>query len=298
METLLFFNVPRGPRLAYAEFGDPAGFPVIVAHGWPGSRLQLRFADEKARARGLRLIGIDRPGIGRSDPQPGRQFTDFPPLVAALADHLGLGQFAVIGESGGGPYTVAMAATLPERITRAAVICGAPPLADFDDWSELFWVFRFLLHVRKYARWAEVGLIWAGKLFLAALPGSWPLRVTLWSVPKADRRVIGREPEATYITETNREAYRRPRGVVEDGNLYLEPWGIDYAAIRVPMAFWHGALDRTLPIGMTRWLAEQIPGAEFHARPDDGHYSIPIHAIDEVLDWVAAGKPDNPTASG
>lgn len=63
-----------GRRLAYAEWGDPDGFPVFYFHGTPGSRLVGAFADEAAQARGFRLISVDRPGYGRSTFQPDRTF--------------------------------------------------------------------------------------------------------------------------------------------------------------------------------------------------------------------------------
>jgi len=92
------------------------------------------------------------------------------------------------------------------------------------------------------------------------------------------------------IVETNREAYRHPRGVVADGSLFLEPWGFDYRSIRVPVAFWHGELDGTLPINMTRWLAEQIPGARFHGVPGEGHYSLPLNYMPDFLDWLKGAE--------
>jgi len=97
-------RLPDGRSLGYAVCGDPEGRPIFQFHGWPGSRLQARFLDEEATKAGIRVIGLDRPGIGLSDFQPGRQILDWPNDVVALADAMKIDRFAVLGISGGGPY--------------------------------------------------------------------------------------------------------------------------------------------------------------------------------------------------
>jgi pimeloyl-ACP methyl ester carboxylesterase len=93
-----------GRRLGYAEWGDPGGRPLFFFHGWPGSRIEGYLGDEAARARGVRLIAIDRPGMGLSDFQQHRTLVDWPDDVVQVAAALGLNRFAVLGISGGGPY--------------------------------------------------------------------------------------------------------------------------------------------------------------------------------------------------
>src|SRR6266496_2748375 len=84
-----------GRSLAYAEWGDPAGRPVLHFHGIPGSRFE-RHADDGLYARlGLRYITIDRPGYGRSDPKPGRTFLDWAADVEQLADALEIDRFHI-----------------------------------------------------------------------------------------------------------------------------------------------------------------------------------------------------------
>jgi pimeloyl-ACP methyl ester carboxylesterase len=73
-------------------------------------------------AAGVRRITVDRPGVGFSDPQPGRALTDWPNEVRVLADHLGLERLAVLGTSGGGPYAAAWCYALPDRIARASLV--------------------------------------------------------------------------------------------------------------------------------------------------------------------------------
>ena len=118
-----------GKFLAWNEYGDPLGKPVFYFHGWPNSRLQARLAHHLARERGLRLIADwDRPGMGKSTFVAGRKLGAWPPLMTAFADHLGLEKFGQIGVSGGGPYVLACASAIAERLTGSAVLAGMVPL--------------------------------------------------------------------------------------------------------------------------------------------------------------------------
>jgi alpha-beta hydrolase superfamily lysophospholipase len=92
-----------GRKLSYLEVGPADGTPLIHCHGDPSSRLEVLFLAEEAIVQGVRVIGFDRPGLGRSDPKPGFGLLDWPDDVMEAADRLGIGRFAVSGFSGGGP---------------------------------------------------------------------------------------------------------------------------------------------------------------------------------------------------
>src|SRR5262245_54218318 len=118
-------TLPSGRLLAYCEYGDPAGAPVLYFHGSPSSRLEpLLIGDDTWRRLGLRVIAADRPGMGQSPFQDGRRLLDWPANATVLADTLGLERFAVLGFSGGGPYVFACAAQIPQRLTAAVVVSG------------------------------------------------------------------------------------------------------------------------------------------------------------------------------
>jgi pimeloyl-ACP methyl ester carboxylesterase len=93
-------------------------------HGAPSSRLDLTLFEDAFAARDVRVVSADRPGYGGSSPQPGRRREDWPADVAALADHLGIERFAVLGLSSGGPYAVVCAALLPDRVVAAGLVRG------------------------------------------------------------------------------------------------------------------------------------------------------------------------------
>src|SRR2546421_4137372 len=118
-----------GRTLAYAEAGDPAGAPVLYFHGLPGSRsdFNLPLFQEALAESGVRVIGVDRPGFGASDFQPGRRYEDWAADVAAVADELAVDRFGVLGYSSGGPYVVACANALRDRLTFAGIVSGVAP---------------------------------------------------------------------------------------------------------------------------------------------------------------------------
>jgi pimeloyl-ACP methyl ester carboxylesterase len=119
--------LPDGRRVVIASHGDPRGWPLFLFHGIPVSRLGHEFTDAPAKERGVRVLYPDRPGIGLSDPRPGRTIYSYADDVAAMADALGLERFAVAGLSGGGPYALACGAKLPERVTAVGVMAGVGP---------------------------------------------------------------------------------------------------------------------------------------------------------------------------
>jgi pimeloyl-ACP methyl ester carboxylesterase len=121
-----------GRALGYAQYGDPGGPPIFFFHGSPGSRIQRHPDASIARELGARIITMDRPGYGLSDFQPARTLLDWPADVAQLADALGIDHFAAIGLSGGGPYLLACAYAMPDRLCSAIVVSGMGPLDEPD----------------------------------------------------------------------------------------------------------------------------------------------------------------------
>src|SRR5687768_16775195 len=101
-----FWEYQPGIRIAWNEYGDPSGDTLFYYHGWPSSRLQARAIHHLALDRGIRVIALDRPGMGKSTRIPGRKLEDWAPLIEAFADAHGIGRFAQLGVSGGGPYVL------------------------------------------------------------------------------------------------------------------------------------------------------------------------------------------------
>ena len=115
-------------QIGFAEFGDPQGRAVFWLHGTPGARRQIPMeARVYAEQRQIRLIGVDRPGIGSSTPHVYENVLDWTHDLVLLADVLGIDEMRLIGLSGGGPYVLAAGAALPDRVLGVEVIGGVAP---------------------------------------------------------------------------------------------------------------------------------------------------------------------------
>src|SRR5438552_1035669 len=153
-----------GADVALIEYGDPAGVPVLFCHGWPSSSTMAVLTDQAAREVGARIISPDRPGICGSGFQKNRKLLDWPPIVKAIVDHLGIGEFRMLAISGGAPYAYASAWAMPERVRSIAVVSGAVPIVDLVDRQGLLRLYRWMLAL--YQRSPRL----LRKLFLLARP--------------------------------------------------------------------------------------------------------------------------------
>lgn len=120
--------LPDGRTLGYAQYGLLTGPAIFYLHGLPGSRLEGALFDAPAITPRARIISVDRPGYGLSSPQPDRTILDHAKDIDDLSKHLKLDSYAVLCISGGGPYGLACAATLPaDRLKAVLIICGLGP---------------------------------------------------------------------------------------------------------------------------------------------------------------------------
>jgi pimeloyl-ACP methyl ester carboxylesterase len=289
-------RLPDGRRLGYAAFGDPQGAPILHFHGAVSSRWEGLWFDAAARSVGARLVCVDRPGIGDSDPGPGRRILDWPADVSALADHLGFARFGVLGVSGGGPFALACGALAGARIGRVALVAGAAPIHDPAVFALLARPQRLLFAALPVAPGLGRFLLGALGLLPPSLAG---LRVAaictaIGGLAPADRAAI-RDPAIRALADAcppharSATFARGSRGVVSDGVLCLRPWGFDVASVQVPVDLWYGEDDRIIPPGMGRWLAARLPRAAARYLPGEGHLSLVLrHAPDVLAPLVAA----------
>jgi pimeloyl-ACP methyl ester carboxylesterase len=278
-----------GQVLGYAEYGDPHGAPLVFLHGFPGSRLAAAVLDETARARGVRVLAPERPGLGHSSPHPGRTLLDHAHDVRCLADQFGIDRFTILGESGGGPYALACAVELADRVDRVAVVCGLGPVAGPGATAGLALKERF-----AYAVAARAPLL-AGRALvpIAAWARRRPrqfLHVAEWQLGSADRLAL-RGPVGDVVAADFAEAFRQGgRGVAQDLALLFGPWPFDVGAIRIPVVFFHGQEDRTVSVDVTHELAKHVPGARVHIRPRHGHFSLLAREAHTVLTELVPGS--------
>ncbi len=279
-----------GRTLSFAEWGDPAGFPVFTLHGTPGSRFSRHYDESKYAEAGARVITYDRPGYGESDRHSGRRVVDCVDDVAALADALGIERFAVIGGSGGGPHALAVAARLPERVSRATCAVGIMPYETVDfDWFEGM----DPLNVRETG-WALQG----EEVLVAELEreaaemlervADNPAKVIgdEWELSEADRAELARPERHDVIRQSTSEAVRNGVwGWVDDDLCFVSPWGFDIAEIRIPTRVIYGTTDVLVPPRHGEWLARNVPGAEVVVEEAQGHIPDP-DLVTERYSWL------------
>ena len=270
-----------GRLLGYGDFGDPAGTPVMLFHGFPGSRITAAIGHEAAARAGVRLIAPDRPGMGLSTFQPGRRIADWPSDVAELADALALGRFAAGGISGGGPYAAVCALRLADRLTAAAIISGIAPFDSPEAASGMNRLNRALFTLARRAPWLARAPMLLAQLALRA-----PERAidrSIAAMPEADRAIMRRpEVRATFVSDFV-EAFRAGvRGPAWELVLYARPWGFRLQDIAMQVDLWQGEADKNVPVAMGRYQAAAIANCRARFFPGEGHLLVIDH-MDEIF---------------
>lgn len=275
-------ELSNGRRLGYAEYGDPKGRPLVFCHGMPGSRLQGRCFDPAAKDLGFRVIAPDRPGMGLSDLDPARKLTDWPDVVAELADQLGIERFAVVGASGGGPYALACGWKIPTRLNGVAIVSSIGPLDIPGAREGLSRPTAMVTSLTKWAPWTvRLGMALIGKAVSRSSDA--PLRQLAKSSPPVDRALLAKPELRAMVTEDGAEAFRSgSRGPAHDIRLCAGDWGFPLSDIEINVDLWHGEEDSTVSMNTARWLAASIPRCRASFVPDAGHLWSLGH-MDEVL---------------
>jgi pimeloyl-ACP methyl ester carboxylesterase len=259
-----------GRELAYTEIGRPGGPCVFFFHGAPMSRLHLVGMEEQFAAQGLRVVSPDRPGYGRSSPQPGRSLVDWAADVAALADALGVDRFLVAGHSSGGPYAVVCAALLGERVRGGVVLAGVTDMAWPGAWDGYLEGRKEIQIMRLPDERAAIAT--CVEHFGADGSGFFAERFDL---PQPDTALLADETVEQALAATLTEAFRQGvTGYAQDVYLEGRGWHFDPSRIAGPVAVLHGELDTLVPMAHSRHTAEVISSSTFRALPGHGHLTI------------------------
>ena len=276
-----------GRRLGYSEYGKPDGEPGFYFHGHPGSRLEPQFADEAAADAGVRIIALDRPGYGLSDFQPHRTILDWPRDVGEAADMLGLDRFSVLGSSGGGPYALACAHELPDRITRAGVISGVGPYDAPGATQGMRWQNR--VGFQLGARFPPLArlIMWSMERQVRRRPER-ALDAIAQAMSPADAEVARRPDVRHVLGAVIAEAFRQgSRGAALDVVLLGRPWGFRLDEIKPVVFLWQGETDVLVPPAMGRYLAGEIPNCHATFFPGEGHLLVVDHMSEIVRAFAA-----------
>jgi pimeloyl-ACP methyl ester carboxylesterase len=254
--------------------GSDARLAVFWHHGTPNLGAPPKPLFRAADRLGIFWVSYDRPGYGGSTPRPGRDVASAATDVSGIADELGIGQFAVMGHSGGSPHALGCAALLPERVFAAVCVAGLAPFgADGIDWfagmatsaaAELRAAAGGRAALEDYLTSTEFDPEQFTPADHAALAGPWS-----WL-----------NDMATQATEGG------IGGMVDDNLAFVAPWGFDPGQVQAPVRFLHGGQDRIVPSSHTEWLVDHTPRSDAWSRPVEGHISV-LNSASETLEWLS-----------
>ena len=250
-----------------------ASLTIVWHHGTPNLGEPPEPLLPAAAQRGIRWVSYDRPGYGGSTAHPGRDVASAAVDVAAIADALGIGRFAVMGHSGGGPHALACGALLSDRVIGAVSVSGL-------------------------ARYGAEGLDWFAGMGPA---GAAELRAAAGGRAALMAYLTSSEFDPELFTAADHAALKGPwhwlgvisgralegglGGMVDDDLAYVAPWGFDPGQVSPPVLILQGGQDRIAPDSHGRWLARHIRSAELWLRPDDGHISV-LGSGEAAIDWL------------
>lgn len=264
-----------GRLLAWAEWGDPQGFPIMFLHCSPGSRMFC--PDEEATgAAGVRLISVDRPGYGGSDVSSHPSLLAFGRDLARLVDHLWLGRISVVGWSGGGLYAAACAATLGERVS--ALVLASTPAPD----DQVPWLPDVMRHVARLAAVDPAQALQAARKIARPLVETPERSGDSWRSP-SDSAIRTRSRVEDALVTMWREAFRSGAdGVAGDLVASSTPWSFDPADVTARSALFYGKEDAVVGLAHGHWWAEALPDATLRVVSHAGHL-VPLITWAEIL---------------
>jgi pimeloyl-ACP methyl ester carboxylesterase len=283
-----------GRRIGFAEYGPPQGRPVLWFHGTPGARRQVPpTARVAADERNIRIVALERPGVGASTPHAYDSILDWADDVEECVDQLGIDRFGIVGLSGGGPYVLAVTYRLADRTIAAAVIGGVAPTRG-DDAPE-GGVVQLTVRFSVLLEWLQEPLsrgLWALVWGLRPL-ASQAFDLFAHFSPAGDKDVFAAPGMKEMFTDDLLKATRRQfRAPLADLRLFGRHWGFSPRDLAVPIFLWHGDEDYIVPVAHSEHLADLVPGSELRVRVGAAHLAN-LTLGHEVLDAMLTHWPDD-----
>ncbi|MGQ0446625.1 MAG: alpha/beta fold hydrolase [Beijerinckiaceae bacterium] len=278
-----------GRNLECLEVGDPHGPLVIHNHGGPSSRFEARLLANSALKNRLRLVCVDRPGIGRSSPQKTRTYSGWADDLITIANALGHHEFGVTGWSEGGPWALGAAAYVdPIRLRHVTSIAGGSYGAFGDNWaadylSKADALGGFLaLHFEPGLRLMYATLGVAAEHFRGAY-----IKQLRKAVNGYDRQILLQPDFETAFCEVCAECFAQGSdGLVRDGELLYRSWAFDVRTIERRVHMWQGMDDRLVAASINKTVADRMPGAVWHPVEGAGHF-VAVGSGDELFGVAA-----------
>ena len=262
--------LPSGRHLSYFEFGTKNGTAVFYFHGFPGSHLDIDIfkADDVAKKLNIRLVAINRPGYSYSDFLTERNLLNWPDDVNAVADSLSLDTFSVLGYSGGGPFALACAYKIPDRLRKVVILSGmgpvsAPGAKEIPSWA-----------IIKRPGFIQKIILSGMKKGVENNPEKILSNMSK-SLSAVDCESM-KNPEIRKGFIANfKEAFRFGyKGALQDVKIYKHDWGFDLQGIKHQVCVWHGENDSNVKIETTRYIVNQLPNCIYKFYPNEGHLTL------------------------
>ena len=279
-----------GRTLEYADLGDPAGRPVLYFHGTPATAGMGAIVADAARANGLRLVALTRPGYGASTTTP-PGLTPVAADACELADHLGLGEVVSMGTSGGAPYGLALAALAPERVSSVAALGGPGSHAEVTpeelDESDLRAI--ELMREGDHAAATAILMEWTERFFGPMREMSdEEFHTELQKTRPPGENWLEEHPDLLPLFEADfHRAIATFDGFVRDNLSWLADWDFDLAEVMAPVRLVHGEGDQMVPAKHGEWLHERLPNSERYVVPG-GHGHATFGAAIDTFPLLAA----------
>jgi pimeloyl-ACP methyl ester carboxylesterase len=283
-------QAPDGRQLEVVTAGPEDGRCFLFHSGTPSAAGAFPPLVAELAKRNMRLVTFSRPGYAASSAMAGRAVGDVATDVQAILDALRIGPFFCAGQSGGGPHALACAALLPDRVIATATLAGVAPWpADGLDWfggmgpenlEEFGASMKGADAIEAYLTPEAASLRAVQPADIAAALGG--------LVSDVDKAALTGDYAAFVATSFRRAVSTGIAGWRDDDIAFVTPWGFDLPSIQTPVAVWQGGEDRMVPMAHGVWVAAHIPGAEAHILPDEGHLSLALNKIGEVLDGLLA----------
>lgn len=291
--------LPSGRAVAWAEFGDPTGLPCLYLPGTPNSAASGQTYDAAGRDLGVRVLALDKPGYGASDPVRRRRLADIAHDVDALARHLSIDRLLVVGESGGAPHALALAAALPARVVAVAIVAGIGPTTPADLAAFTPSTRRLMKLARRSPLLVQAAYASTRRRLLDPDKAQTHARSLIAAAPPADRAVLAAHPQAVDIAlrSTVEALGRGTRAVAQELAMFARPWEFDLSAVAVPVDVWHGSDDANVPLVIAKRVAAALPDGQFRVLAGCGH-SLGLGHASAVLGSLVERATRQPDVAG
>lgn len=280
-------TLPDGRNVSYSDSGPRTGRCVLLCHGLPGARVQVP-STAVLDTHGIRLIIIERPGLGRSSPQPVRTIAGWSTDVNAVLAAASVDTVTLVGYSAGTPYALSYASLYPERVRCIHLVSGMAPsaAADIQKMTTMNRLFHSLGNSlppsmrRTVARAASVLI---GKGERAATFGIKIMRTTFTAAENSFIDAADGVVFRTMLAENFRQGYD---GYLVDMGLVTTHWPIAYEQIPHPVYAVYGSDDLITPPSVVQDLQAVLPQTTVSVIPDAGHLMI-FTAWDDIISRIA-----------